>query len=73
MPASQALAAQAIAQLRGDGRSQRAAGAMCIQWQAGVDEFFVADAVEVAVDYAVAFLQVATFQQYGAGTEIEQG
>ncbi len=32
-----------------------------------------ADAVEVAVDYAVAFLQVATFQQYGAGTEIEQG
>lgn len=46
---------------------------MCIQWQAGVDEFFVADAVEVAVDYAVAFLQVATFQQYGAGTEIEQG
>ncbi len=27
--------AQAIAQLRGDGRSQRAAGAMCVQWRGG--------------------------------------
>ncbi len=46
---------------------------MCVQRQARVDEFFAADAVEVAIDHAIALMQVATLEQHCAGTEVEQG
>jgi len=65
--------AEPVAQLGGNGRGQRAAGAVRVQRQPRVDEFFAADAIEVTIDHAVAFVQMAALQQHGASAHGEQG
>ncbi|MNN06431.1 hypothetical protein D3C81_1192210 [compost metagenome] len=45
---------------------------MCIDGQACVAEFFAAHAVEVAINDAVAFVQMTTFEQHRACAHVDQ-
>ncbi|MNN67371.1 hypothetical protein D3C81_1830010 [compost metagenome] len=46
---------QPAAQLRGNGGGERAAGAVCIDRQTCVAEFFARHAIEITINDAVAF------------------